>query len=328
MGHLLGGRTLVTLGSAAVILAASAGVATAALQRLEAIDQQKLAAAAMPSAEHPGAAALDPAYAVELVPARPVPELSVARRDKPAAYDLEGCVQTHRDTPESAVPGLCFLGSTDARHTVLVAGGSHVTQWLPALELIAEQDGIRLVLTEKGGCQFLPRPAPDSADPRQTESCYAYNENLWPLIEDLAPDYLFTIGTTSRPTTGEATPDGFLTVWQRLDELGVQVLAIRDTTRLSEEVPECLERTGLDGQQCGQPRTERLEERSPILDVDLPGNVRPMDVTDLICRPQWCSAVEGNVVVYRDTSHITSTYMRSLAPYVREELRRVAPELF
>lgn len=276
-----------------------------------------------------GAAVLGPGWDGPLPDVPPVPDLSVVGKDLPDVYDLVGCVRTHRDTPESARPGLCHLGPEDATRTVLVTGGSHVAQWMPALRLVAEQEDWQLVFAEKDGCQFLPRPGPGSQDPEQTESCYAYNENLWPIIEDLAPDYLFTIGTTSRPLDGEATPEGFVTQWRRLDELGIGVLAVRDSTRLQETVPECLERTGFDAHACGQPRTERLLATSPLLDVaDLPDNVLPIDLTDRICRPDWCRAVEGNVIVYRDTSHVTATYMRTLAPFLRDALEEVAPSLF
>ncbi len=327
--HALGGRERLTLVATACVLALSAVTAGAALSHLETRERAHLAAAARPSADHPGAAVLGPDWEGGLPEAAPVPDLSVVPQDLPEVYDLEGCVQTHRDTPESVRPGLCDLGPEGADRTVLVTGGSHVAQWMPALRLVAEQEGWRLVFTEKGGCQFLPRPEPGSQDPPQTDSCYGYTENLWPMIEELDPDYLFTIGTTSRPVTGEATPEGFLTQWRRLDELGVTVLAVRDTTRLQENAAECLERTGLDAVACGQPRTERLRATSPLDAVeDLPGNVRPVDLTDRICRPDWCRAVEGNVVVYRDTSHVTATYMRTLAPFLRDALKEVAPELF
>ena len=86
-----------------------------------------------------------------------------------------------------------------------------------------------------------------------------------------------------------------MTTWQQFDDLGIDVLAMRDTTRLGDVAPECLERTDMDAQACGQSRTARLREESPVLEVEsLPGNVRPMDVTDYICESQWCPAVQGN----------------------------------
>ena len=62
--------------------------------------------------------------------------------------------------------------------------------------------------------------------------------------------------------------------------------------------------------------------------AELPSNVRSVDLTDRICRPDRCRAIEGNVIVYRDTSHVTATYMRSLAPFLRDALEEAAPALF
>jgi hypothetical protein len=35
-------------------------------------------------------------------------------------------------------------------------------------------------------------------------------------------------------------------------------------------------------------------------------------MSDAVCRPDFCRAVEGNVLLYRDAHHITTTYMRSM----------------
>lgn len=322
-------RTVATLVVGAAGAAVVAGGATWALGVVERHRHEQLVAASRPSADHPGAAVLGPDWTGGLAAAEVVPGVEVAGEDMPALYAEGDCVNTHHDVPSSAQPRLCHRGDSDGDQTIMVLGGSHVGQWLSALELLAERHHWRLVYSEKGGCQFIARPEPGSTDPVQTESCYQYNENLWPLIEREQPDYLFTIGTTSRPTEGESTPEGFVSYWEALSEMGIKVLAIRDTTRLADSVPECLERTGMDARACGQDRTWRLADRSPILAVpDLPAGVLPMDVTDFICAPDWCSAVVGNVLVYRDTSHVTATYMRTLAPAIEDEIRRVAPGLF
>lgn len=322
-------RTAATLLVGATGVAVVAGGATWALGVVERHRHEALIEASRPSADHPGAAVLGPDWSGELVPADVVPDVAIAGSDLPDVYAEGDCVNTHRDVPSSADPKLCYLGDPDGDRTIMVVGGSHVTQWLPALEILAEQHHWRLVFSEKGGCQFIDRPEPGSTDPPQQETCHQYNENLWPLIEAEQPDYLFTIGTTSRPTTGESTPEGFVSYWDRLAKMGIPVLAMRDSTRLAESVPECLERTNLDARACGQERTWRMAERSPILDVpDLPANVLPVDVTEMICEPDWCRAIVGNVMVYRDTSHLTKTYMRTLTPAIGDELRRVAPQLF
>ncbi|PZU45091.1 MAG: hypothetical protein DI571_06675, partial [Arsenicicoccus sp.] len=61
---------------------------------------------------------------------------------------------------------------------------------------------------------------------------------------------------------------------------------------------------------------------------DLPDNVSFVDLVDELCTDTTCPAVAGNVVVYSDHSHVTATYMRTLAPALDAELRRVAPQLY
>jgi hypothetical protein len=42
--------------------------------------------------------------------------------------------------------------------------------------------------------------------------------------------------------------------------------------------------------------------------------VEAVDIRDWICPGDACPAVIGNVLVYRRGSHLTATYVRSLAP--------------
>ncbi len=69
--------------------------------------------------------------------------------------------------------------------------------------------------------------------------------------------------------------------------------------------------------------------RSGSLDVpDLPSNVAPVDLTDAFCGPERCEAVEGNVLIYRDTDHLSSSYARALQLHVRDAIYNAFPGLF
>jgi hypothetical protein len=48
--------------------------------------------------------------------------------------------------------------------------------------------------------------------------------------------------------------------------------------------------------------------------------VHVIDMTDAICPTARCAPVIGNVLVYRQGSHLTATYVESLAPRLGEEL--------
>ena len=46
-----------------------------------------------------------------------------------------------------------------------------------------------------------------------------------------------------------------------------------------------------------------------------------VDLTEYFCTGDFCPAVIGNAVVYRDASgHLSATYARSLTPFLEEDL--------
>ncbi|TXB92740.1 acyltransferase, partial [Mycobacterium tuberculosis] len=75
---------------------------------------------------------------------------------------------------------------------------------------------------------------------------------------------------------------------------------------------DCLAKGG-NPQSCGIARSKVLVDRNPTLDfVARFPLLKPLDMSDAICRTDTCRAVEGNVLVYRDSHHLTPTYMRTM----------------
>ena len=56
-----------------------------------------------------------------------------------------------------------------------------------------------------------------------------------------------------------------------------------------------------------------------------PANVNFIDMTDYFCDETSCPPVIGNVIVYMDDSHITSTYSRTLVPMLSRKLAGALP---
>ena len=51
--------------------------------------------------------------------------------------------------------------------------------------------------------------------------------------------------------------------------------------------------------------------------------MRLLDLTDQFCDSRWCYAVVGDVIVYRDYSHLSDEYSALLAPYLSRAFARV-----
>ena len=328
-GHALRGswERVLVLAVSGVVVAASVVALQSWDGRLDEQRQAELASAAAQSPDRPGAAAMVPG-APPVVPADPVPSPAVAREDKPSTY-AQDCVQSHEDTPEAAEVLLCTDDVSDPTRTLLITGGSHGHMWQPAFELLAEQYGWSVLVMDKSACQLTTNAGQfsEETDHPTTASCQAWNDSARARIVEMAPDAVITIGTT---TTGdrERYPLGFREVWADLGAHDIPVIAIRDTARMADNVPRCLEEGG-DATSCGQARDAVLGPHYPVAaDPDLPDNVVPVDLTDYLCSAQWCPAIVGNVLAYRDHSHITATFARSLAPFLDEQLREDAPWLY
>ena len=71
--------------------------------------------------------------------------------------------------------------------------------------------------------------------------------------------------------------------------------------------------SGGDAISCGIKRSEVLSDHNPTLDfvAQFP-MLKPLDMSNAVCRQDYCRAVEGNVLLYHDSHHISTTYMRTM----------------
>ena len=154
-----------------------------------------------------------------------------------------------------------------------------------------------------------------------------WNEHALEVIAAEKPDAVVTLGTVTTSSSGEHVDPGMVAAWRILSEEGISVLVMRDSPRFLEKVPACLETTS-DPEDCATTPLDVYSEVSPLENVDLPDSVFPLDFTYAFCNEDTCPAVIGNVVGYRDASHVTATFAKTLAPYIRAEMMKTSPELF
>jgi peptidoglycan/LPS O-acetylase OafA/YrhL len=247
------------------------------------------------------------------------PALELARKDIPLIYKVK-CMQSFRDAPEYDEVTICPSDAVDPVARVVISGGSHVQQWWTPIADIAKRNGWELLVVEKGGCQLRI-----SGEPSFT-SCDRWNEKAFDVIKGLKPDAVITLGTSTRARV-EELPSSFIVGWREFEAAGIPVIALRDTFRTGEPVPECLERMGFDVVLCGGKRKNFFEQFPPT-GLPIPSNVRFIDTIDMFCGNVNCPAVIGDVLVYRDKSHITDTYAGVLTPFLEQRMRSAVPWLF
>ena len=258
--------------------------------------------------EYPGARLfyenVKPKEGVELIPS-----LLVLKEDIPTFYSMPECLA--KDLVEVRV---CHFGATEnPDYTVAVVGGSHSGHWMPALEILAEEMNFQIDLYSHDGCRFTD----EDPEGHLTANCVEWNANLIEVLKENPPDLVFAPSTLNKR---DYVPQGFVNQWKALDGY-TYIFGIRDNPRMNEKTPECLERVD-DISECSVPRDEALSEVLPWENTpDIPDNVYFADLSDYFCTEDTCSAVIGNIIVYRDDNHISTEYMKTLAPVLKIPLQ-------
>lgn len=120
----------------------------------------------------------------------------------------------------------------------------------------------------------------------------------------------------------EAMEAGYVATLTRIHRAGLRSVVIQDTPASASNVPGCVSEDLQHLQSCAFPR---VHDRSKEFDVRAaraaPGS-HLIDINREICPDDLCRAVIGNALVYRDKSHLTGTFARTLAPGIERALKR------
>lgn len=262
--------------------------------------------------DYPGARALLENARVPTLPMRPT--VLEAKKDLPAST-IDGCIS---DFDNVGVIN-CTYGDETATRTIALAGGSHAEHWITALDLLGRTHHFKVVTYLKMGCPLTTEEMPlVMGDNRPYPKCHQWNERVMPKLLADKPDYVFT--TSTRPWNikdGDVMPSTYLGIWETLSRHNIPILAMRDTPWLVRDgepyqPADCLAGGG-DAISCGIERSKVLSDHNPTLDyVDRFPLLKPLDMTDAVCREDYCRVVEGNVLLYHDAHHISTTYMRTM----------------
>ncbi|RLQ85000.1 acyltransferase family protein [Notoacmeibacter ruber] len=253
----------------------------------------------------------------------PIPPLAALKKDLPIVYP-KNCHQNQTD----ADPLFCELGDPKGSLTVAIAGESHAAQWVPALDEIAKARGWRLLTFTKSACLFAATKV-RRHDETPYVSCDTWQERVSELLLQSSVDVLFVSFSRShagRVRQGQrSVNDGLFAVWSELNAAGISIIAIEDTPRHRKIDPrECLVENPMT---CRTSLEDAYGESSLAVAASRMDDVGLIEMTDLICTSEWCPATLGNVIVWRDTNHLTATYSRMLAPYLAERIDRVLAKL-
>jgi peptidoglycan/LPS O-acetylase OafA/YrhL len=253
-----------------------------------------------------------------------------ARADRSRVY-YDGCLVGIEGTSSNR----CLYGDPDGKRTMILFGDSHAMQYFPALEELAAKHHWRLIALTKAECTPGEVRIHSMVADREYSQCDAWREESLQRIEMgassatvvMSSDTVYTPyddngNELSGKAAAAAMEAGYMATLKRIHRAGLRTAVIRDTPTSASDVPSCVSE---DLQNLGSCAFRRVRDRTKEFDVRAArksAGAHLIDITSEICPRDLCRAVIGNALVYRDKSHLSATYARTLSPWIERGLRQ------
>ena len=270
------------------------------------------------------AATLQQAAITDSVPANLTPSLGSARSDKPVIY-ADGCILSNGKVSAKD----CVYGDTASAHTIVLFGDSHAAQWFPALQEMSLRNHWRLDVLTKKGCPTADIPI---ADPARGPECGPWRKLVLARLAEEHPDLVimsaYRYSTTSAvigSSPDEVWRNGMQTTLDHVRPLAGNVLVLGDTPTPLSDVPGCVASHPRHVTACMNHRSAAIKpgRLSVELDVATAHDAWFVPTGDWLCSTSDCPVVIGNLLVYRDNSHITTAASRWLEPYLEAAVKPI-----
>jgi hypothetical protein len=261
-------------------------------------------------------AALQSATHAQDVPVNLSPSLGDAAHDKAEPF-LDGCDNTYTDVTVHH----CVYGDPTGTKTIILVGDSHAAMYQPGFDLVARLRHWRLIVLSKATCPpftlsifspILGRSFTECDEWRNAALARIAAEHPAAVVLSAArhygPEYHFQVYSPE-------WTNGITDVVQRLRTMTSHVVVFSPTPRPPGDVPGCLSAHLNDVGACARPVDQAVPPLGFLTEQEatVAGGGEYFDLTSWMCTATTCPPVVGNLLVYRDDNHITTTYARWLA---------------
>jgi peptidoglycan/LPS O-acetylase OafA/YrhL len=229
---------------------------------------------------------------------------------------------------------VCVLGhDTGYSKRIFAVGDSHAKAIQYALDDIANEYGWRIDIASRSGCYWTAVEVTYNG-PESIAGCREWRRRVSEFIDrtdDLDAVLLARrrgmqeVAVAPGETKISVIVDGIAqAISQRADQ-SIPVMILVDNPQVSKDTVTCVDRYGLEAaEKCAFARSRgfALDDGAYNVAAAVEG-VSVVDLTHLYCDDALCFPVIGNVIVYRDTNHITKTYASTMAPYLGSEMQQI-----
>ncbi|HKI52383.1 MAG TPA: acyltransferase family protein [Geothermobacteraceae bacterium] len=226
----------------------------------------------------------------------------------------------------------CTAGAMDATRKMVLFGDSHALQWSPALEEIAVQNDLQLIVMTKDACAPVNIPYIYSLLGREYKECETWRDKVLEKIEEFNPELVVVSNSYFYPFSRTEWLNGSDYVIKAISNSSQFVVIMRDTPRFSLDPPSYLARKSWSPLNISQLYLKYgVDFVNPPINVyeiqrniaKYYDNVSTVDMNDNICLEPSCDLDRDGTIIYMDTNHLSAKFSKNLAPLVAEKLKNI-----
>jgi hypothetical protein len=262
-------------------------------------------------------AVLDAGLAVTAVPSNLRPSIGSVNADRAAVY-ADDCVAIGVET--ALTP--CRYGVEGAATTVVLYGDSHAAQWFPPFEAMANDAGFELIVLTKGGCPTADVPIPTATLAR---TCPIWRDAAIDFIAAERPDVVIVTAWAGYPNPDDEWARGFDKTISRIAPLTANLVVLGDNPPADVEPATCLSANVRSADRCIAERAEVVPASRHEVERTVAARfgARFVDPTDWLCAATQCPIIIGDILLYRDATHLTTVATTWFRPMLEASLRGI-----
>ena len=229
----------------------------------------------------------------------------------------------------------CLFGDPHGKRTMILFGDSHAMQYFPPLEGVAKRNHWRLIALNKAECTPALVEVRSMIADREYSQCDVWREGTLERIEEAAPGSIVVVASDTAyvpygedgeelhgKAAGEAMEAGYIATLRRLHDAGMRTVVMTDTPAAPDEIPACVSEHLDQLEDCAFPDSRGWNQEFEVRAAHRAPGAHLISLLAEICPEGTCRAVIGNALTYRDDSHLSATFARTLRPWIERGLRR------
>ena len=275
---------------------------------------QKQANERITDADYPGVMAAK--EGVKVPDKEAIPDLSQVYDDWPQA-NLDGVNQSSK---EKGMKIGEYGVTEDYDATIAVIGGSLAGNWQGSVMEATKDHNYRVLNITRSSTRFSAEYASDSLEGM-------WNQDVLDYLKDSDVDLVVAQATTADQDNYQVQEEIAKQLKFVNEEYGIDVLAVRDVPRYSFNVLESLETKGKEG------TIERMNAEDNQKDqaywnefIKDESGIHKFDLTDYFKVDNEFQPIIGNIIIYRDDRHLTTTVSKTFGPLFEEEIEKIIKE--